>query len=692
MASGVIWGSFTGVSTDKVRPYIEWSSTPNSSTNQSSITVTLVFVKYNASYYSHNDTMPNTSNIDGKLNTKDSAFNIGPAGTAPVYCTIRSRTLAVTHNADGTKTCWIGWYGQTETSLGNFDFGATVTLDTITRAGTVSTTSASSVGGTSATVGGNVTDAGIPSVTRGIHWGTSAGSLPNWIESGSGGGSYSVNITGLSRGTTYYFRAGAYNSSGWVYGSTLSFTTTAAAPSVTTSSASNVTYNSATLGGEVTNDNGATVTERGVCYSATNSQPTTADTKNTNGSGTGSFSEVITGLSPDTTYYFRAYAINSQGTSYGAVYSFTTESSIPTVTTTSGATGVTTSSATVAGNVLTDNGATITERGFVYSMTETNPTTSHSKATVSGTTGTMSREITGLSIGTKYYFRAYATNARGTGYGNVYSFTTLPGNPSNLVATTLDKDKVSLTWVKGNGGNYTIVRRGTTPPANINSGTLIYQGTGTSMTDTGLSHGTTYYYRAWSATTADWSEAYSSSYTASSTITTYDFTNPTNVYTDDTDYATVPTNDAKLYAQVSRDGGNTWSATKELTIASLATQSFGSGQTEIWGMSGWNGGHMNDTNFRVKLIGGSNGTSYQVYKSFGFNINSSYILTGIEVQIKAAWDNSNILVYFLKVNAYYGESPLPVKAGSLAYDSTTNRIVYYDGAEWKQVANTEDIV
>jgi len=692
MASGVIWGSFTGVSTDRVRPYIEWSSTPNSSTNQSSITATLVFVKYNATYYSNNQSMSNTSNIDGSTSPSNNKFNIGPKGTAPIYSTVRSRTVTVTHNADGTRTCWIGWSGQTGTSLGNFDFGATVTLDTITRAGAVNTTSASSVGGTSATVGGNVTDAGIPAVTRGIHWGTSSGNLPNWIESGSGWGSYSVNITGLSRGTTYYFRAGVYNSSGWAYGSTLSFTTTAAAPSVTTASVSGISYDRATLGGEVTNDNGATVTERGVCYSATNSQPTTADTKDTNGSGTGSFSEVISGLSPDTTYYFRAYAINSQGTSYGAVYSFTTESSIPTVTTTSGATGVTISSATVVGNVLSDNGSTITERGFVYSMTETNPTTSHSKATVSGTTGTMSREITGLSIGTKYYYRAYATNARGTGYGAVYSFTTLPGNPSNLVATTLDKDKVSLTWVKGNGGNYTIIRRGTTPPANINSGTLIYQGTGTSMTDTGLSHGTTYYYRAWSATTADWSEAYSSSYTASSAITTYDFVNPTNVYVDDTNYATVPTNDAKLYAQVSRDGGNTWSATKELTIASLATQSFGSGQTEIWGMSGWNGGHMNDTNFRVKLIGGSNGTSYQIYKSFGFNINSSYILTGIEVQIKAAWDNSNILVYFLKVNAYYGESPLPVKAGSLAYDSTTNRIVYYDGAEWKQVANTEDIV
>ena len=95
MASGVIWGSFTGVGTDKVRPYIEWSSTPNSSTNQSSITATLVFVKYNATYYSNNKSMSNTSNIDGSTSPSNNAFNIGPKGTAPVYSTVRSRTVTV---------------------------------------------------------------------------------------------------------------------------------------------------------------------------------------------------------------------------------------------------------------------------------------------------------------------------------------------------------------------------------------------------------------------------------------------------------------------------------------------------------------------------------------------------------------------------------------------------------------------
>ncbi|MFA6719581.1 MAG: hypothetical protein WCS15_10915, partial [Prevotella sp.] len=97
----------------------------------------------------------------------------------------------------------------------------------------------------------------------------------------------------------------------------------------TVSTASITTYNatSATVGGNITADGGATVTDRGVVYSSTDATPTIGEsgvTQDANGSGTGSFSESITLLSPSTTYYVRAYATNSIGTSYGSVVSFTT--------------------------------------------------------------------------------------------------------------------------------------------------------------------------------------------------------------------------------------------------------------------------------------------------------------------------------------------------------------------------------
>ncbi len=96
-------------------------------------------------------------------------------------------------------------------------------------------------------------------------------------------------------------------------------------PSVTTANPSNITQTSATLGGNVTSDGGSTVTQRGVCWS-TSENPTLSNQFLPSGSGTGSFSINISGLTPDVTYYVRAFATNSNGTAYGNQVSFTTQS------------------------------------------------------------------------------------------------------------------------------------------------------------------------------------------------------------------------------------------------------------------------------------------------------------------------------------------------------------------------------
>jgi hypothetical protein len=87
------------------------------------------------------------------------------------------------------------------------------------------------------------------------------------------------------------------------------------------------------LGGEVTASGGETVTESGIVYSTTDDTPTIAEgaTKVSIGTGTGSFSESVTGLSPGTTYYVNAYATNSVGTSSGTATSFTTSAITATI-------------------------------------------------------------------------------------------------------------------------------------------------------------------------------------------------------------------------------------------------------------------------------------------------------------------------------------------------------------------------
>lgn len=92
-------------------------------------------------------------------------------------------------------------------------------------------------------------------------------------------------------------------------------------PAISTVTAGYITASSAVSGGNITSDGGSAVTERGVCWS-TSQTPTVSDNKTTDGTGTGNYVSNITGLTENTTYYVRAYAKNGAGTKYGAAVSF----------------------------------------------------------------------------------------------------------------------------------------------------------------------------------------------------------------------------------------------------------------------------------------------------------------------------------------------------------------------------------
>ncbi len=94
-------------------------------------------------------------------------------------------------------------------------------------------------------------------------------------------------------------------------------------PLISTTIPTHINVRTSISGGTVTSDGGAAVTERGICWS-TSANPTTSNSKITSGTGEGAFTITITGLLSNTTYHVRAYAINSEGTSYGADEDFTT--------------------------------------------------------------------------------------------------------------------------------------------------------------------------------------------------------------------------------------------------------------------------------------------------------------------------------------------------------------------------------
>ncbi|MDQ3034461.1 MAG: hypothetical protein M3Y87_18780, partial [Myxococcota bacterium] len=363
------------------------------------------------------------------------------AGTTYYYC-------AIAENAEGTA------------------FGAVLSLTTLASP-VVTTSAATLVTATSATLNGaadpngattsgwfrySTSDPGTCNDSFGSRAPTSSGSA---LGSGTTAVAYSRAISSLTPATTYYYCAIASNAYGTSYGAVLSFTTPAAAPTVSTGSASLLTGSTAQLNGS-SNPGGAATT--GWFRYATTSPGTCNDSFGTRapasggtalGAGTTStaFSQGITGLSPGTTYYYCALASSSVATTFGSIVSFITPAAPTAVT--SSATSITSTSATLNGSGNPNRAATTGY--FRYDTTSPGtcndtfgsraPTTSGSALGSGSASVAFSRSITGLSPGATYYYCAITTNAEGTAFGAVLSFTTLATpavitNPATLVAST----------------------------------------------------------------------------------------------------------------------------------------------------------------------------------------------------------------------------------------------------------------
>jgi hypothetical protein len=243
-------------------------------------------------------------------------------------------------------------------------------------------------------------------------------------------GTVSENITtysdqnNIQPGKAYVYRVYAYNKAGnSITYSNESSINSFNFPGLSTAVISQNTGTAAVSGGTINTDGGSAITARGVVWSTSPNPTISLSTKTNDGGFNGTFTSNLSGLTLGTTYYARAYATNAVGTAYGNEITFTT-ASLPVLTTSVidknyGFTAIS------GGSITNEGGSYVTSRGVVWS-TSPNPTISLStKTNDGGFNGTFTSNLIGLTPGSTYYVRAYATNAVGTAYGNEITFTTL---------------------------------------------------------------------------------------------------------------------------------------------------------------------------------------------------------------------------------------------------------------------------
>ena len=280
-----------------------------------------------------------------------------------------------------------------------------------------------------ATFNATVVDPGIPAFTeKGFCWSTSSSPTVDDEKvrvSGTSAGHFSTRVSNLDLQRDYYVRPYLIQNGNVIYGDVMSFNTVSDAPSLTTSSVTDLTATSAVFNAYISNSGTPEYTERGFCWSGTRSVPSLEDNKiKVQGSGEGNYSTEVDDLDYNSSYYVRAYVIQNERAFYGNVVSFTT-SLVPTEISTGQVSEIGTNEAVFNGEISEVGDPRCSQYGFCYSATTDRPTINDKKVTkYGGIKGRISMDADNLDSGTTYYVRAYAIQEGQPVYGETVVFTT----------------------------------------------------------------------------------------------------------------------------------------------------------------------------------------------------------------------------------------------------------------------------
>jgi hypothetical protein len=336
---------------------------------------------------------------------------------------------------------------------------------------TVTTQTPSSVATSSMVGNGNITSVGESSPTvRGFVYGTTAAYGATTTENGSfSTGAFTASITGLMCNTLYHINAYAINDAGTSYGSDVVATIPVCMPTVTTSAATGVSTSTATFIGAITATGGADATNHGFAYGTVSDLSSVIATTSLGAqAGTTTFNQSLTGLAPNTTYYFRAYAVNSAGTSTGSIVSTNTSDITPPIVSMT----LPASGSTVAGSAIhlsaisTDDVGVVGVQFMLDGITNIGSLIISTSSPQTYSTIWNSTGITSYSSHTLYAVAHdaagnYATSTVSINVDNVNpTLVSAVYNSDTQITVTLSKLASSTTITKSNDGGFIVMKAG----------------------------------------------------------------------------------------------------------------------------------------------------------------------------------------------------------------------------------------